>query len=227
MKKVLIVALLITAGGVWVQNAYTQSLRAVIRELRGTVETKAPGSSVWQAAALGQELKRETLLSTGFTSEAVLDLGSSILRVRPLTRVSLEEIAAVGDADRIEIYLRAGRIRAEVTPPTGGTVDFRIRSPIAVASVRGTSFEFDTVTLRVDEGTVSFSGADRTAVYASAGQSSTSDPVSGRTATPVETAAVRTPPPPAGVEAVAPSPPAVIPRPASQAPVSAKIRWDD
>jgi hypothetical protein len=214
--------MLITVGGA--QSAFAQSPRAVIRELRGTVETKAAGSSVWQTAVVGQELERETILSTGFRSEAALDLGSSILRVRPLTCLSLAEITATADADRIEIYLRVGRIRAEVTPPAGGTVDFTIRSPIAVASVRGTSFEFDTVTLMVDEGTVSFSGADNTAVYVAAGQSSSPDPVSGRTAAPVETAAARTPPPPAGVEAAAGSPPAVIP--ASHAPVTVGIRWE-
>jgi hypothetical protein len=50
MKNVLIAALLITA---WTQSAFAQSPRAVIRELRGTVETKAPDSSVWEAAVAG------------------------------------------------------------------------------------------------------------------------------------------------------------------------------
>jgi hypothetical protein len=91
-----------------------------------------------------------------------------------------------------------------------------VRSPTATASVRGTVFEFDTVNLRVAEGTVSFSGADRTAVYVAAGQSSSPDPVSGRAAAPVETAAALTPPPPAGAEdSAAPAstaiPPVIVP----------------
>jgi hypothetical protein len=221
MKKLLVIVLVITAGAAW-----AQSPRVVIRELRGTVETKAPGASAWQVAVVGQELERETLVSTGFKSEAVIALGDSTLLARPLTRLTLGEIAAAADSDRIEVQLRTGRIRAEVRPPAGGNVEFTVRSPVATASVRGTSFEFDTFTLKVDEGTVSFSGADNTAVYVAAGQISAPDPVSGRTAAPVEAAAAGAPPPPAGVEAEALAPVPVIPSPASQAPVNVGISWD-
>jgi hypothetical protein len=219
MKKLLVIVLVITASAAW-----AQSPRAVIQELRGTVETKAPGASEWKTAMVGQELERETLVSTGFKSEAVIALGDSTLLARPLTRLTLGEIAAAADSERVEVHLRTGRIRADVRPPAGGAVDFTVRSPMATASVRGTSFEFDTFTLRVDEGTVSFSGADNTAVYVAAGQSSAPDSVSGRTALPVETAAALTPPPPAGVEEVAVSLPAVI---STSAPVSVGIGWEE
>ncbi|MDR1058228.1 MAG: FecR family protein, partial [Treponema sp.] len=201
MKKMLaVVLMIITAGIAGTQSAHGQSPRAVIRELRGTVETKAPGASAWRVAAVGEELEKETMVSTGFKSEAVLDLGNSTLRVRPLTRLSLEELAGAANSDRIGIQLRTGRIRADVKPPAGGKVDFRVQSPIATASVRGTVFDFDTVNLSVAEGTVSFAGVDNTVVYVAAGQSSSPDPLSGRTAAPVEAAVAGAPPPPAGVE---------------------------
>jgi hypothetical protein len=221
MKKLLVIVLVIITGAAW-----AQSPRAVIRELWGTVETKAPGASAWQAAAVGQELERETLVSTGFKSEAVIALGDSTLLARPLTRLTLGEIAAAADSERIEVHLRTGRIRADVRPPAGGSVSFTVRSPMVTASVRGTSFEFDTFTLRVDEGTVSFSGADNTAVYVAAGQSSSPDPVSGRTAAPVETAAASAFPPPAGVDAEALAPAVVITGSAFQAPVNVGFSWD-
>ncbi|MDR1248819.1 MAG: FecR family protein [Treponema sp.] len=221
MKKLLVVMIMTgVAGAVW-----AQSPRAVIKELRGTVETKAPGSAAWQAATVGQELERETILSTGFKSEAVIGLGDSTLLARPLTRLTLGEIAAAAGSDRIEVQLRTGRIRADVKPPVGGVVDFTVRSPMATASVRGTSFEFDTLTLMVNEGTVAFSGADRTAVYVAAGQSSSPSAVSGRAALPVETAVAMAPPPPAGVEPEALAPPAGIAG-VSQAPVTVGIVWD-
>jgi hypothetical protein len=220
MRKLIVLLMMITAAGaVWAQTP-----RAVIKELRGTVETKDPGSAEWQAAAVGQELGPDTMLSTGFRSEAALDLGNSVLMVRPLTRLSLGEIAAAAGADRIEVQLRAGRIRADVRPPAGGNVEFTVRSPSATASVRGTSFEFDTLNLRVEEGTVSFSGADQTAVYVAAGQSSSPDPVSGRTAVPVETAAVLAAPPPAGMETAAAPPVPAIP---FAEPVKVGITWQD
>ena len=210
--KLMTVMMLIVAAAVW-----AQSPRAVIRSVEGTVEVKAPGAAAWQPAGAGQELGEDTLVSTGFKSSAVLEIGNSSLVVRPLTRLSLREIRSAGEAERVEIHLNAGRIRADVKPPAAGrNVNFTVRAPIATASVRGTVFDFDTVNLNVDEGTVSFSGADNTAVYVGAGQTSAPDPVSGKTAAPVEIAAAQAPPPPAGVETVEASPPA----PMSASPVS-------
>jgi hypothetical protein len=219
--KVLVTVVLLTAGITW-----AQSPRAVIRELRGTVETRAPGSAEWRTAAAGEELEGETMVSTGFKSAAVIALGDSLVQVRPLTRLSLGELAAAAGTEKVEIRLRAGRIRADVkAPAAGGRTEFTVRSPVATASVRGTVFDFDTVNLRVGEGTVSFSGADNTVVYVGAGQSSALDSASGgRAAAAMETAAAQSPPPPAGVDAVAPPSPAVIP--AVISPVNVGIRWE-
>jgi hypothetical protein len=223
-RKVLTVVVMIAAAGL----ARAQSLKAVIQDLNGTVEIKASGSPAWIPALPGQELELDTVVSTGFKSAAFIRLGDSSITVQPLTRLTVKELAAAANADRVDIHLRAGRIRAEVKPPGGGrSVSFTVRSPIATASVRGTAFDFDTVNLSVAEGTVSFSGADNTAVYVAAGQSSSPDPVSGRTAAPVETAAVSAPPLPPGVEDIAPAPSAVIFGPAAEAPVNVGIRWPD
>ena len=48
----------------------------------------------------------------------------------------------------------AGRVKAEVTPKKGEKADFKIKSPTATASVRGTGFEFDGQNLLVDHGAV-------------------------------------------------------------------------
>jgi hypothetical protein len=101
-----------------------------------------------------------------------------------------------------------------------------VQSPTATASVRGTVFEFDTVNLKVEEGTVSFSGVDRPAVYVTAGQSSSPDPTSGRTVAPVETAPTRSPPLPEAVEALTATP-AAIPAPAPELPVKVGTDWGD
>jgi hypothetical protein len=104
--------------------------------------------------------------------------------------------------------------------------------------VRGTVFEFDAVNLTVEEGTVVFSGADRTGVYVRAGESCYPDPVSGKAAAPVETAAAQAPQPPAGAgmagtgeggffPGLPGAPPEVIPGPVSQAPVSVGVRWQE
>jgi len=54
--------------------------------------------------------------------------------------------------------LQSGRVRVDVNPPAGTKASLSISSPTATASVRGTSFEFDTRNLRVNSGTVIFMG---------------------------------------------------------------------
>jgi hypothetical protein len=198
MRTVVVKAMVVMVFCVGI--VYGQNSRAVIEEVRGTVELKAPGSSEWEAAQPGRELTRETQISTGFKSSAVVKLGNSTLLVNPLTRLSLGEIQAAADTEKVDIQLRAGRIRANVNPPAGQAVNFTVRSPSATASVRGTVFEFDTQNLTVTEGTVQFSGVDNTSVYVQAGQSSAPDPVSGKAAAPAETVEASQAPLPAGVE---------------------------
>jgi ferric-dicitrate binding protein FerR (iron transport regulator) len=89
-----------------------------------------------------------------------------------LTRLTLEELVQRDGAEEVGLYLRTGRIRAEVRPPVDSRTDFTIRSPIATASVRGTDFEFDTRRLYVDKGRVLLEGARGQTVYVDAGQRS-------------------------------------------------------
>jgi hypothetical protein len=219
-RKVLTVVMMMTVVMVW-----AQSPRAVIRSVEGTVEVKAAGTSVWRPAVIGQELEKETQVSTGFKSAAMIEIGNSKLTVRPLTRLSVGELeAATAAADRVDLRLSAGRVRAEVKPPVGGKdIDFTVRGPAVTASVRGTVFDFDTVNLEVEEGTVAFSGADNTAVYVGGGESSSPDPVSGKATAPVGTAAALAPPP-AGVETVTIAPELMS---AALAPVDVGLGWED
>jgi hypothetical protein len=177
MKKVmmsLIMAALISMA----LNAQDQGA-ALILDLSGTVEIKLPGASEWAPAVQGQRLTKETLISTGFKSTAVLALGNSTLTVRPLTRLSIEELSANQGQEQTALYLRTGRVRADVNPPPEGKVDFAVRSPSATASVRGTFFEFGTQSLRVTRGSVSYSGIGGQSVLVGAGDSSRVD-TSGR-----------------------------------------------
>jgi hypothetical protein len=203
-------AVMLLLAGAGVLSA--QSPRALIRNIQGTVEVKAPGAPAWVAAEEGQVLEPEALISTGFNSAAVIEAGGSTVLVRSLTRMSIREAQAAAGADRVDIQLRTGRIRADVKPPAGGgRVNFTVRSPTATASVRGTVFEFDTVNLRVEEGTVAFSGSDGLTAYVAEGQVCAPDPVSGGTAAPVEIAAAQAPPLPVGLEETAAQAPPAIP----------------
>lgn len=186
---------------------------ARIQQVTGTVEVKAPGAGEWQAAAAGQELDTASLISTGFRSTALVRIGNSTVTVRALTRLSLEELAGTPTGERVTLELRAGRIRAEVQPPVGGTTRFTVRSPTATASVRGTVFEFDGIRLEVSEGRVYLGGERAAGVYVGTGHGAAADPERGRTVPVIETVkAELSPALPAGVDA---APAAVSPRPSN------------
>jgi hypothetical protein len=180
---------------------YAQEGAAVIREINGTVEVKAPGATDWSAARPGQELGRNTVVSTGFKSSALIVVGNSTLTVQPLTRLSLEELIRAGNTEKVNVSLRAGRIRADVKPPAGGSSEFTVRSPTATASVRGTAFEFDGIRVRVDEGRVHVSGNGQSGTYVGAGHQAAADVETGRTVSAAETAREELAPAlPAGIE---------------------------
>jgi hypothetical protein len=170
MKKVALI-LLITGFSF---PGFAQS--GVILELSGTVELKRSPDSPWVKAAAGMSLDRDMSISTGFRSTALISLGSSRITVQPLTRISLEELAASDGTENAALFLRAGRVRAEVNPPAGGgTLDFQVRSPSVTASVRGTEFNMDASKVKMISGTVAFAGSDGVPVMVGAGQSASAE----------------------------------------------------
>ncbi|MDR1374660.1 MAG: FecR domain-containing protein [Treponema sp.] len=209
--KMMILAMLVSGGALFAQEAY-------IREYTGTVEVQAPGAA-WTAAAAGMPITGDTRISTGFKSTAVIVTGNSTLLLRPLTRLTLEELRKFQGDEDVRFYLQSGRVKADVHPPEGGTTNFTVRSPVATASVRGTSFEFDGVNLRTGEGLVHVTGRDGAGVYVGAGHKTVSDPETGRTAGTAETAQAELTPA-ASVPAfadTAPEPAAIMPRMADAA----------
>jgi hypothetical protein len=167
MKKFVYFLLFSCAYCTFAQNAAARFI-----EVSGTVEIKEAGESGWKTAAPGLSVGRNTVISTGLKSSAVISLGSSRLEIRPLTMLSLEELVQRDGIEETVLYLRTGRVRAEVTPPTGIQIDFSVKSPTITASVRGTSFEFDGKHLWVDAGRVLLAGSSGQKVYAAEGQRS-------------------------------------------------------
>ena len=179
MKKSMWLVLFFLAAGTGI---FAQT--GTLRELSGTVELKAPGSQAFVAAKKGDTLSQDTVISTGFKSTALVELGSAVITIRPLTRLTLTEIQASQGNETINVNLQAGRVRVDVNPPPGTKTTMSVKSPTATASVRGTGFDFDTRNLRVSHGRVSFKGQKGFSKLVGAGDSSkileddkTADPV--------------------------------------------------
>jgi len=134
----------------------------VIQELTGNVYYKSAGSSVFTAAKAGDVIPQNTVISTGFKSTAVIAVGCSVIFIRPLTQLTL--------AENINVNLQTGRIKVDTT--AGTAANCTIQSSCATASVRGTNFEFDTVNIKVNEGTAAFYGVSGPAVIVKTGEKS-------------------------------------------------------
>jgi hypothetical protein len=170
MKKALVFMVLLLA------IVYGISAQAgTIRELTGQVELKAAGKSDFAVARTGDKVAQDTIVSTGFKSTAVIEVGSSVITVRPLTRLSLAEIQSSAGTDTLNVSLQTGRVRVDVKPPAGTKANTTVQGPSATASVRGTSFDFDTVNLSVNEGKVAFKGASGPAAMVNAGETSSAE----------------------------------------------------
>jgi hypothetical protein len=181
MKTVFCCFLVLAGGCLFAQNAQARFI-----ELTGNVEIKAGNSANWVSAAPGMEIGRDTVVSTGFKSTARISVGNSVLTIRPLTRLTVAELAQRGNDEEVSLYLETGRVRADVSPPSGGKTDFTVRSPSLTASVRGTAFEFDTRRIEVENGRVLFAGAGGQAVYVDGGEQSYVDETQSRLVPPFE-----------------------------------------
>jgi hypothetical protein len=154
MKKAVCIAAVFFAA----VFAVSAQRAGVIQEMAGEVELKPAGASAFAPARVGSEVAADTIVSTGFKGTAVIAVGSSTIAVKPLTRLSLSEIQLGSGTENLNLNLQAGRVRVDVKPPEGTKTNFTVQSPSATASVRGTVFEFDTLNLKVFEGTVAFLG---------------------------------------------------------------------
>jgi hypothetical protein len=147
----IIVALFVLA----VVDAGAQS-RAVFVSVKGKVEVKSSEERTWRPASAGMEVPVNATVSTGFGGGAVLELGDSTLTVRQHTRLRIDELSTRDNATHTNLTMPVGRILAKVKTTGGARGEFRVRSPVSTAAVRGTSFETDGTRLDVFESTVTF-----------------------------------------------------------------------
>jgi hypothetical protein len=194
MKRTVAAIIFLLAGFcVFAQNG-------TIRELSGTVEIKKPGTSDYVAAKAGDQISQDTIISTSFKSVAMVEIGSAVIMVQPLTRLSLTEISASAGSETINLNLQAGRVRVDVNPPAGQKASMTVSSPTATASVRGTSFDLSTQNLYVQQGTVSFAGNKGNALLVNTGSDSQVK-TDGRVIDPLEIRSGRLlPPMPIGMD---------------------------
>ena len=113
---------------------------AKVVSAEGKVEVERKGK--WIPLSANDTVSEGEVISTGFKSKAVLRYQSSVLQLGALTRVTLEKLAAGEKSDTVAVYLNTGAVKSTVQRAENRRVNYTVRNPVAVASVRGTEFDF-------------------------------------------------------------------------------------
>ncbi len=96
-------------------------------------------------ARVGSTVRRGTIIKTGFRSYAYLKIRNTYSRVGQLSRVQVARLAprTRTHPSRVQLNLRRGKLRAIVSKlkKRGRFTSFKVRTPVSVASVRGTEIE--------------------------------------------------------------------------------------
>lgn len=135
--------------------ANVSALEATVVSVKGKVEIQEAG--MWVSLEEGDTVEKGTIISTGFNSEAVLSVKESNFTLGPLTRITVEDLTSAGTKDNTQLFIDSGSISVAVDSAEGRRTGFKVRSPVATASVRGTEFKISSSgRLSVSQGLVSF-----------------------------------------------------------------------
>ena len=115
------------------------SADAKVTYVKGKVEVSHNGSD-WVPLKTGDSISQSDTINTGFQSEARINLNGSIMAVPALTRVTIETLKTSGTKDTVSLYVNTGAVRSKVTHTEGKRIEYTARTPVGVASVRGTDF---------------------------------------------------------------------------------------
>ncbi|MEE3313225.1 MAG: FecR domain-containing protein [Treponema sp.] len=118
------------------------ALDAKVISVSGKVEVQKNGSATWTPLKTGDSLSKGSVISTGFKSSAKIQIDGSTVTLEPLTRMTIEKLASSASKDESKLYLNSGKVSADVKKSSGKKVEFKVTSPVATASVRGTRFRF-------------------------------------------------------------------------------------
>ena len=148
-------SLILAAAAAFYGTLSAFALDAKVVSVKGKVEIQEAG--MWVALDEGDVVEKGTVISTGFNSEVVLSVKESNFTLGPLTRITVEDLTSSGDKDSTQLFIDSGSISVSVDSSEGRRTGFKVRSPVATASVRGTAFNLSSSgKISVNQGLVSF-----------------------------------------------------------------------
>ncbi len=117
-----------------------QALNAKVVSVKGKVEVLKANTTAWAPLTEGTTLSRGDIVSTGFNSEAVFAVKESTVTLASLTRMTIEQLTENDKKEQAQFFIDSGKLSASVKHAENKRTDFKVRSPVSTASVRGTFF---------------------------------------------------------------------------------------
>ncbi|MBR4374653.1 MAG: FecR domain-containing protein [Treponema sp.] len=157
--KTFFLASFVAAFGVTSAVAQSTQMQAVVTKASGKAEVQDRlDPSKWLPLSAGTPLDKGAVIQTGFKSELELKIKGTTVTVAPLSRITLEQLVSKDNKDDTRIYLDTGSLKSNVKKTEDKAVGFKVRSPVATASVRGTVLEvknkFRSTDVKTYEGSV-------------------------------------------------------------------------
>lgn len=157
--KTFFLASFVAAFGVSSIAAQSTQMQAIVTKASGKAEVQdRQDPSKWLPLSAGTPLDKGAVIQTGFKSELELKIKGTTVTVAPLTRITLEQLVSKDNKDDTRIYLDTGSLKSNVKKTEDKAVGFKVRSPVATASVRGTVLEvsnkFRSTDVKTYEGSV-------------------------------------------------------------------------
>lgn len=133
MKKQHIVLLSLFAMLFFAVSAFAE-MRVV--SVKGTAAYKAGGQ--WVPMQAGTALAVGTKVSTGVNSNVVIRINNHTVTVGPLSIMKISESVEGARSSNTRLSLRRGSVRAKVAKNARIKTVFKVSTPVATSSVRGT-----------------------------------------------------------------------------------------
>jgi hypothetical protein len=110
-----------------------------VQSIKGSVAYKL--GTQWQPLKVGMNLKEGTKISTGARSSAVIKIDDHQLTIRQLTMMKIYSNKLTSTSSDTKIGLKYGRLNARVKRIKTLKTSFKISTPVATSSVRGSEEE--------------------------------------------------------------------------------------
>lgn len=110
--------------------------KIVVESTKGEASYKA--GNQWLPLTKGQQLQEGAKISTGVRSWALLNIDGNSVKVEQLTTMKIFKNQITPDAQNTHIGLKHGSLQARVSKIGKLKTSFKISTPVATSSVRGT-----------------------------------------------------------------------------------------